>query len=650
MDENNQILDVTYGSFSCRLEGFEDSVETMKMVVSFFHELAGHDLFMDTEPQAPDMATLARLTEEQTGVPVDVESDGNSVSLRVRKEDADAEQAAPEDSLADDEAADEAQDPPAQENEPDEGSYFVDMSSVAGKLQRMRDAATRKTVAPSEEFAEDLSEPVAETPAANPLSQRLSDLVKQTADAAPAATEASEPEQVEQEDGAAAQAEEPTLTEADRASDDESQHDDTFNVFSNFDEQVAASDEILEIGDEPGPDTAFDALEDESPEPEADELEADALDVDEEPEVAEDPVLDVSEDSADGDAVDTMEIDEAFAMDADRVADDTDDFEDDFAEDADEPLAGDTEDDDIAAQESDDTAEQEDDTATSEEPPLVLTSDDDASDEVDHDDYNDDDEFDLEKEVAKVEAEIAARRGNEFARRGLPRHVEDAMSRIMSQTDQHLNQPENRRHRDAFAQLKAAVAATEAARQLGDKGADKRDPDEVYKDDLGAHDAKDRGEGNAAPPLKLVKSQEVKPGASTLDPDAKPQPAAESASPAEAASERLRKIATLKETGAQPSASGFAEFAASHGATDLVDQMEAAGAYICFVQGEDDFSRPQVMKLVQSASNREISREDGLRSFGRLLRLARLVKLPNGRFQIADNSQYRPDGHKAAQG
>lgn len=650
MDENNQILDVTYGSFSCRLEGFEDSVETMKMVVSFFHELAGHDLFMDTEPQAPDMATLARLTEEQTGVPVDVESDGNSVSLRVRKEDADAEQAAPEDSFADDEAADEAQDPPAQENEPDEGSYFVDMSSVAGKLQRMRDAATRKTVAPSEEFAEDLSEPVAETPAANPLSQRLSDLVKQTADAAPAATEASEPEQVEQEDGAAAQAEEPTLTEADRASDDESQHDDTFNVFSNFDEQVAASDEILEISDEPGPDTAFDALEDERPEPEADELEADALDVDEKPEVAEDPVLDVSEDSADGDAVDTMEIDEAFAMDADRVADDTDDFEDDFAEDADEPLAGDAKDDDIAAQEADDTAEQEDDAAAREEPPLVLTSDDDASDVVDHDDYNDDDEFDLEKEVAKVEAEIAARRGNEFARRGLPRHVEDAMSRIMSQTDQHLNQPENRRHRDAFAQLKAAVAATEAARQLGDKGADKRDPDEVYKDDLGAHDAKDRGEGNAAPPLKLVKSQEVKPGASTLDPDAKPQPAAETASPAEAASERLRKIATLKETGAQPSASGFAEFAASHGATDLVDQMEAAGAYICFVQGEDDFSRPQVMKLVQSASNREISREDGLRSFGRLLRLARLVKLPNGRFQIADNSQYRPDGHKAAQG
>ena len=31
-----------------------------------------------------------------------------------------------------------------------------------------------------------------------------------------------------------------------------------------------------------------------------------------------------------------------------------------------------------------------------------------------------------------------------------------------------------------FAQLKAAVAATEAARQLGDSGANQRDPDEAY--------------------------------------------------------------------------------------------------------------------------------------------------------------------------
>ena len=51
-----------------------------------------------------------------------------------------------------------------------------------------------------------------------------------------------------------------------------------------------------------------------------------------------------------------------------------------------------------------------------------------------------------------------------------------------------------------------------------------------------------------------------------------------------------------------------------------------------------------------SASDEEITREDGLRCFGRLLRQARLVKLANGRFQVAENTQYRPDGDKAAQG
>ena len=55
MDDSTKILAVSYGNFSCRLEGFDDSVETMKAVVSYFHELAGHERFMDMEPQAPDI-------------------------------------------------------------------------------------------------------------------------------------------------------------------------------------------------------------------------------------------------------------------------------------------------------------------------------------------------------------------------------------------------------------------------------------------------------------------------------------------------------------------------------------------------------------------------------------------------------------------
>lgn len=580
MDENTQVLDVTYGNFSCRLEGFEDSVETMKMVVSFFHDLAGHDRFMDTEPLAPDMATLARLTEEQTGVAVDIEGEGNRVSLRVRPHEEDMAPAALEeeddadDYFDDEEIYDTARDE-AEDDEDDDGSYADNLASVADKLERMRAAAAeRKSASSAEEFSEDLSEPAA--PAVNPLSQRLSDLVKRTTAAAAAAPI--------EDDTPKAQA---VVTEDD-------DFDDDLNVFdtAEYDEDIAA-----------------------------------ALAAEEE----EDDELMVADRGADEPAA-AEAVDEDDVFDDDVVAeqsddlDEEDDFEDEYATDA-----------------ADDVEAEQD------EEPLILTAK--QASQIEDDDYDDDEEFDLEAEVAKVEAEIAARQGNEFARPGLPRHVEDAMSRIMSQTDQHLNQPENRRHRDAFAQLKAAVAATEAARQLGDKGADKRDPDEVYKDDLGAHEAKDKGDGKPIPPLKLVKSQEVKPGAGDRQTLQRPENnAPASAGSMEAASERLRKIATLKETDAKPETNDFAEFAAAHGASDLTDQLEAAGAFICFVEGEDDFSRPQVMKLVQSATESEISREDGLRSFGRLLRQARLIKLPNGRFQIAENTQYRPDGYKAAQG
>ncbi|KQB95512.1 hypothetical protein AL073_16565 [Loktanella sp. 1ANDIMAR09] len=590
MDENTQVLDVTYGNFSCRLEGFEDSVETMKMVVSFFHDLAGHDRFMDTEPLAPDMETLALLTEEQTGVAVDIEGEDNHVSLRVRQPDEDVAPAALEDEEDDaDDYFDDAEmyDPSLEDAEDDavdedeDGSYADNLASVADKLERMRAAAAdRKSASSAEEFSEDLSEPAA--PAANPLSQRLSDLVKRTAAAAEAAPI--------EDDTPKAQAAE---TE-----------DEDLNVFgtAEFDEDIAAAlaaeeeeDEELMVADRA------------ADEPVATE----AVEADD----------DVEDDLVAAQSDDDIEEDVAY----DDTADD-DDFDNAYASD-----------------DADDTAAEQD------EDPLSLTAK--QASQIEDDNYDDDDEFDLEAEVAKVEAEIAARQGNEFARPGLPRHVEDAMSRIMSQTDQHLNQPENRRHRDAFAQLKAAVAATEAARQLGDKGADKREADEVYKDDLGAHEAKGKAEGKQVPPLKLVKSQEVKPGAGDRQTLQRPETAAPaSAGSMEAASERLRKIATLKESDAKPETNDFADFAAAHGASDLTDQLEAAGAFICFVEGEADFSRPQVMKLVQSATENEISREDGLRSFGRLLRQARLVKLANGRFQVAENTQYRPDGYKAAQG
>ena len=61
MTDQTQILDVTYGMFSCRLEGFDDSVATMKQIVSYFHDLAGHEAFMGDALLAPDMEEVSRV-------------------------------------------------------------------------------------------------------------------------------------------------------------------------------------------------------------------------------------------------------------------------------------------------------------------------------------------------------------------------------------------------------------------------------------------------------------------------------------------------------------------------------------------------------------------------------------------------------------
>ncbi|MFT7145337.1 MAG: hypothetical protein ACJASZ_000203 [Yoonia sp.] len=117
------------------------------------------------------------------------------------------------------------------------------------------------------------------------------------------------------------------------------------------------------------------------------------------------------------------------------------------------------------------------------------------------------------------------------------------------------------------------------------------------------------------------------------------------------AAARLRGIAAAsKATSTESEVLTFANFAQQHGATDLVDKLEAAAAYLAFVEGESDFSRPQVMKVVQSATEAEVAREDGLRCFGRLLRQSRIVKLSNGRFQLPDNTRFRPSGNQAARG
>lgn len=554
MGENNKILSVSYGTFSCRLEGFDDSVETMKAVVSYFHELAGHDRFMDMEPQAPDLDQLESLVQETEEQPVEAEMTDEGVSLRVTEPSDAAEEHTARPSLRilpsvaeDDEAAEISLETQAEEETP----AFDDDVEAEGEIAEAEDAPEAEQT----DVEEDLV------------------AFDDEADAVIA-----DDEEIE-----AATLDDPAH-EDDIVADEEEQFYDPAPSHDAPDagDSVAAKLERIRalVGRTPPPGHQSRPHEEQAEETASvvDRLSALTGTADQAIEEEEQAPVDDFDFSAE-DVADTP-----------LVLSDGDLDEDELPEDA-----------------------EADDEATSTE--LSSEHDDVASDEA---------ADDADDQAPALRREIFSRREN------LPENDDDAMSRIMSQADERLNEPEGRRHRDAFAQLKAAVAATEAARQLGDRAAD-ADPKDAFRDDLTEVTKPDEHEDRPisrpiSRPLKLVAEQMIE------TPPADP-------------AERLRQIASVKETG--EAKGGFAEFAAEQGATELGDLLEAAAAYISFVEGDTDFSRPQVMKKVQMAANDEFSREDGLRSFGRLLRQSRIIKLNNGRFQVSEDTRFRPDGNVA---
>ena len=281
---------------------------------------------------------------------------------------------------------------------------------------------------------------------------------------------------------------------------------------------------------------------------------------------------------------------------------------------------------------------------------LAWADEDEADEEADEMAFEDDDlEEDLEEDdLAPVESarEIL---GAE------PDEDEAAMARIMSQTDVEMDQLENKVRRDASARLKAAYAATEAARALGETPGDYTEVRSAFRQDLdtvirpvrrvprpesGAHraDRPDRPERPRVAPLRLVASQRV---------GIEPEPA----SPAAISPVRPRRAEPVERPqAAAPRGTGsFADYAEEVGATSLAELLEAAAAYTSYVEGVDEFSRPQIMKKVRDLSPDDFNREDGLRSFGTLLRQGRIMKIRNGRFQVSEQTRFRPEP-RAAQG
>ena len=254
--------------------------------------------------------------------------------------------------------------------------------------------------------------------------------------------------------------------------------------------------------------------------------------------------------------------------------------------------------------------------------------------------------------------------------------ADEAVGRLMAQTNSVLDGIDVKRRQAAIAHLKGAVAATEADRMIApNQSVD--DLTESYRNDLesvvrptrpAASDAR-MANADRPQPLVLVSAQRIDRLPRS---DVAPRP---EAVPRFVAPVRPRRIsvgamaaaahdsllgsaddALDEDEGLDDAAinmfaetESFADFADRLGASDLPDLLEAAAVYCAAVLGRPEFSRPLVLSQIATLpGTADLSREDGLRVFGTLMRQGRIAKTRRGQFAVTDRSPLLAEALRSA--
>ncbi|MFC3615509.1 chemotaxis protein CheA [Lutimaribacter marinistellae] len=777
MVQNNKVLTVSYGTFSCTLEGFDDSFDTMKAIAEYFRDLAADDRYFGAEPPQPDAEMLARIAEREIARQVEARRDGAGIVLRAAEPLAapvttGASTPAPEPPVQ--EAAPEKQPEEQQAEAQPATPEQEDLAALAEETPE-EEVPAQDVTAEVDEIAEGL-EAEAEADAPDMGHVTAEETTLEAAIIEVETAEAEEDVTVEEEtvaeaaelDAAIDETEEDTTDPAETiaaAEDPQDEEEALFETAIEAHDEAELTDALAEVELDEAPEmseTDVTAAEDDAEEPVAELSEAEESNAElskeeeaeaEEPEAAlatldvEDAddalfgLRDAAEEEAALDAIsarladaETSEDDEPLVAELhDATEEDEEEeivpaadsiaaklqriravvsrqerlAEDDFAEDehAQDILAGaaaietpaEPEIEDAIFTDLDDSDETEDDSDDDLKNILEDTLDpapeekrvarvikvkqrDIAAaiaagdmEEVEEEtapapagSLSPEDEEDLMRELAEVEAELRghgevaeaeekvqaeqAEEDEQDDTATLPplpaeENNGDDLARLMQAADLKLDDPSTSSNRETYSQLRGAVAAAQAERQAGGTVGIHTD-DDPYREDLAeavrprrpvASGRSERARpGDRPAPLKLVAEQRVD------TPAAAPEPAG-SRGPI-----RPRRVAAVAEP--QPETGkegGFAAYAEEHGATSLADLLEAAAAYLAFVEGQEQFSRPQLMNKVRGASDTEFNREDGLRSFGQLLREGKIEKTGGGRFAASGRIGFRPDERAA---